>query len=124
MRTNLLKTLDILDKQLPNGSHVLIVGMVDGRVLYNNMHSRIHPIGSLRRDVTYSKFYDFMNCLDISPCYGYLNTNETVRNFTAGRSFALTAVMKDVAKHAKYNNFDVAFIDNPFPQVLEVNNMI
>lgn len=120
MRSNLLKTLHTLDQQLPNGSHVLIVGMVDGRLLYNNMHDRIHPIGSLRRDVTYSKFYDFMNCLDISPCYGYLNTNESVRNFTAERAFALTDVMRDVAKHAKYHSFDVTFIDNPFPQVLEV----
>jgi len=120
MRTNLLKTLHTLDKQLPDGSHIVFVGMVDGRLLYNSMHNRIHPIGSLRRDVTYSQFYDFFNCLDISPCYGYLNTNETVRNLTAERTFALTAVMKDVAEHSKYDSFDMVYLENPWHQVVKV----
>lgn len=122
MRVNLQKTLDTLDKKLPKGSHVIVVGMVDGRVLYNNLHNRIHPIGKLRGDVTYSKFYDFLNCLDISPCYGWMNSNETVRNFTSDRAFALTAVMKDVVEKAKHESFDLFFLDNPFYEVLKVGN--
>ena len=35
------------------------------------MHAQIHPLGRLRQDITYSDFYEYMNCLEISPCTGY-----------------------------------------------------
>jgi len=40
------------------------------------MHARIHPIGSTRNDVTYKALYDYLNCLSISPCRGWMNSNE------------------------------------------------
>lgn len=43
-----LNTLKMLDKQLPAGSFVTMMGLVDGRVLFNAMHDRIHPLGALR----------------------------------------------------------------------------
>ena len=47
------------------GSHVFLVALADGRVLYDNLKNRIHPIGSLKNDVTYSHFYDYFNCLQV-----------------------------------------------------------
>ena len=122
MHVNVLKTLDRLDDQLPSGSHVVLVGLADGRVLFNSMHNRIHPIGSLRKDVTYSQFYDFMNCLHISPCYGWMNTNETVRNLTSERAFQLSAVLKNIGetRASAYDNFDLFYFDSPLHQIIEV----
>lgn len=35
----------------PNSHHC--VGLIDGRILYDTMHARVHPLGALRGDVTY-----------------------------------------------------------------------
>mgnify|MGYP001794347493 CR=1 FL=1 len=124
MHVNVLKTLDQLDNRLPQGSHVVLIGLADGRILFDSMHNRIHPIGKLRHDVTYSQFYDFMNCLHISPCYGWMNTNETVRNLTSERASQLSEVLKNIAETrvASYKNFDVFFFDCPLNPVLQVRH--
>ena len=36
----------------------------------------------LHQDVTYSDLYTYLNCLEISPCSGWMNTNATLRNIT------------------------------------------
>ena len=58
-------SLILQEKVLPKGSHVFMTALADGRVLYDSLHNRIHPIGSLRNDVTYSAFYDYFNCLQV-----------------------------------------------------------
>ena len=122
MRANALKTLASLDNILPNGSHVAMIGLADGRVLFDAMHNRIHPIGMLRKDVTYAQLYDFLNCLQISPCAGWLNTNASVRNATTKRATALSSVLQDIAKTQKYKNFDLAFITNFFEKTIKIWN--
>ena len=93
-----------LFRRLPTGSHVILMGLADGRVLYESLHARIHPVGQLRGDVTYADVYSphfahicsgtrprllrdsctstpglcrysWLNCLSISPCRGWMNTN-------------------------------------------------
>ena len=120
MHKNVLETLNGLDKRLPNGSHVILIGLVDGRILYDSLHNRIHPIGSLRHDVTYEQLYDFLNCLQVSPCFGYMNSNETIRNKTSERATQLSAVLKHVAETSKYENFDVFYFDCPLEEVIKV----
>jgi hypothetical protein len=41
------KSLVALNAKLPKGSFVVLVGLVDGRVLFNNMHARQHPVGKM-----------------------------------------------------------------------------
>ena len=120
MRENALKTFATLDTILPNGSHVAIIGLADGRILYDTMHDRIHPIGMLRKDVTYAKLYDFLNCLQVSPCAGWLNTNATIRNATSKRARELSAVLQGIAKTQKYKNFDLVFIPNFFQEAVNI----
>lgn len=69
-KTNILKLLNHLDNTVPAGSHLMILGLADGELLYDNLHDTLHPL-----NVTYAKVYDFLNCLKISPCWGWLNTN-------------------------------------------------
>ena len=59
------------DKILPSGSHVIMTGLADGRVLWDFMSERIHPLGEYRSDVTYEDVYEYLNCLQISPCHGW-----------------------------------------------------
>jgi acyloxyacyl hydrolase len=77
---NVLKTIMDLDSRLPKGTKVVLIGLVDGRILYDSMHNLIHPLGSLNNDITYEAFYDYLNCLDISPCAGWMNSNATIRD--------------------------------------------
>ena len=74
-----LQTLRYIDSIVAPGSVVIGMGLVDGRVLYDSLHDHIHPIGSLHNDVTYAQFYDYFNCLQISPCFGWMNLNERRR---------------------------------------------
>ena len=115
MKANVLKTLQYLDSILPKGSHVLFMGLADGQFLYNLLHSRFHPFGSFRKDVTYPMFYDFMNCLKISPCSGWMSTNATARNLTSERAKVLSQTLSQVAQSykTKFANFDLNYIDCP-----------
>lgn len=56
------------DTVLPTGSHVIATGLADGRILYEALADRIHPIGMLRQDVTYSTLYTYLNCLGVRGC--------------------------------------------------------
>jgi len=108
MRASVLATLAQLQKALPNGSHVVLTGLADGRVLYESLATRIHPIGHLHNDVTYADVYDFLNCLSISPCRGWMNSNATLRNLTTDRAVELSAVLEDIAHNENYSSFDMA----------------
>lgn len=79
---NVVSAIYSADSRLPSGSMIVLVPLVDGRILYDEMHNRIHPIGKTNNDVTYTDLYDYLNCLDSSPCWGWMNSNETVRNTT------------------------------------------
>lgn len=104
-----LETLRYLDAHLPAGSHILIAGLVDGRFLYDTMHNRVHPIGALRGDVTYTNLYDYLNCLGISPCWGWMNSNESARNATKQHADLLNAQLLNITQTEKFQNFDLLF---------------
>ena len=63
------ETLAYLDTILPAGSNNYD-WFVDGRVLWDNMAHRIHPLGEYHND-TYEDVYEYLNCLQISPCHGW-----------------------------------------------------
>lgn len=66
-----LASLSYLDSVLPAGSHVALIGLVDGRVLWDTTSSRIHPLG-----VGYPTIYNALSCNGVTPCWGWLNSNE------------------------------------------------
>ncbi|BFZ13302.1 hypothetical protein BsWGS_16341 [Bradybaena similaris] len=117
--SNTLDTLETLHKNLPNGSHVFLVGLADGQILHDAMAERIHPLGSYWGTFTYAKYYDFLNCLQISPCAGWMNSNETVRHLTTKRANELSAVLRRIAVQQKYSNFQLYYQDNPFTEVID-----
>lgn len=84
-KQNILRLLNYLDETVPAGSHLIIFGLADGDILYDYLHDEIHPL-----NVTYKTVYDFLNCLKISPCWGWLNSNDTVREFATARAKQLS----------------------------------
>eukprot|EP00388_Colpodella_angusta_P034611 GDKK01033244.1.p1 GENE.GDKK01033244.1~~GDKK01033244.1.p1 ORF type:complete len:559 (-),score=100.88 GDKK01033244.1:258-1934(-) len=108
------------DKKFPKGSQVILVPLVDARILYNTMHDRIHPIGALNQDVTYINFYDYLNCLEVSPCWGWMNSNETIRNTTAVIAASLNAQLPKVIAATKglLNNVQPYYLGDLFTQIL------
>eukprot|EP01119_Soliformovum_irregulare_P005018 TRINITY_DN1632_c0_g1_i1.p1 TRINITY_DN1632_c0_g1~~TRINITY_DN1632_c0_g1_i1.p1 ORF type:complete len:586 (-),score=154.28 TRINITY_DN1632_c0_g1_i1:68-1615(-) len=118
--SNVVSALEFLDTVLPKGSHVGAVGLVDGRILYNTMGNRIHPIGSTDKNVKYSNFYDFLNCLGISPCFGWMNSDEYWRDATSARAAELNQVYKNIVSNHTWNNFDFHYFDCPLEKVLNI----
>ena len=116
---NSLKTFRYVDEHVAPGSVLTAFGLVDGRVLYNSLHNRIHPIGSLHKDVTYAMLYDYLNCLELSPCFGWMNSNATWRNLTTERAFQLNAALKELIAKETFTNLRVHYIDSPIALVFE-----
>ncbi len=88
---NMLQSILELDPRLPKGTKVVLIPLVDGRILFDTMHDLIHPIGQLHQDVTYKDFYDYLNCLEISPCAGWMNSNKTIRDNLSGIAAAMSS---------------------------------
>jgi len=107
-----MKFLNWFDSRTPAGSHLVIFGVVDGRILFNLLHNRTHPIG-----VTYERVYNFLNCHKLNPCWvrhngtiyhvatikkkislkqAWLNNNETIRNAGSARAAQLNEVYRQV----------------------------
>jgi len=108
------QVLTYLDTILPAGSHVLAIGLVDARILYSCLHNRTHPSG-----VTYEEFYDYLVCLDDSPCAGWMNSNQTYRNLTYTRVVELNQVYQNIIKSGQtWKNFDFDFYEFPTEQII------
>ena len=101
-----MNTLARLDTMLPPNSHVVALALFDGELLYDIMHDLQHPVGS-----TYRELYDFMNCYEESPCWGWLNSNATDRQLTTQRSNELNEVWRDISLTETFENFKFIFYD-------------
>ena len=108
-----LETFRYVDSKVAPGSVLVATGLVDGRILYDSLHNRTHPVGSLHNDVTYSTMYDYLNCLDISPCFGWLNSNKTWRDFTTKRAMQLNTALKALVANETFQNFKAYYFEPP-----------
>ena len=113
-RRSLLAALDALQPKLAPGSFVLLIGLVDGRVLWDAMHERQHPIGA-----TYPEVYDYLTCNQCNPCNGWLTSNATFRNVTTAWAQSLNEVQRQVSSNASFVNFEVAFYNPDFRELIE-----
>lgn len=116
---NVMETLNYLETTLPADSHVVLVGLIDGAVLYKAMSKRFHPLGQLRQDLTYDDMYNWFNCMEIGPCHGWMSTNATLRKITTHKANQLSSVLKDIAEKQKFTHFDLHFVPNPFQRVID-----
>lgn len=69
--------------------------------------------------VTYAAFYDYLNCLEISPCAAWMNSNETYRNGASERAAELNQVYLEIIDEYNFTRFDMAYFDYPIFDVIE-----
>lgn len=119
MHDNVMQTLTYLDTILPKGSHVLTTGLANGSLLYALLHDRLHPFGRVGVPLTYPQMYDYLSCLQISPCNGWLSSNDTLRALTTQRAVDLSAAVLNASLTFQAKNYDLAYLDFPFDQVIQ-----
>jgi len=118
-KDNVMRTLNVLEGQLAPGSHVVLLGLIDASFLYDAMAERYHPLGLLNKNVKYKDMYRWFNCMEIGPCAGWMNANNTLREITSQRSRDLSKELDEIARSAQFFNFDITYIENPFQKVIE-----
>lgn len=109
-------TLKKLDDMLPPNSHVLFVGLVNGSILWDTLHNRMHPFG-----VTYPQLYTWLLCLKSNPCVGWLNPDAKTRHETTQRAQLLSdqyPIIIEQHKH-EFKNFDLAYYPFPLKPILD-----
>ena len=110
----LIIPFSLQDTRLPSGSFVIVTGMTDGRAFYELMANRYHPLGQFKEDITYNDVYDFLNCLVLSPCKGWLTANETMRNITSEVSWGEGGMGRGKKTSLKKKTLKNHFIEKSF----------
>jgi len=118
MYASAMEALNYLDTTLPPGSDVILLGLANGSILYDAMANRIHPIGEWFQDVTYTALYDYLNCLEISPCSGWMNSNATLRYLTTQRAYNLSMVLQNITVTEHFSNINVVYVPNPIDEII------
>jgi len=114
---NVLDALHYLDSGvLPSGSNVVFIGLANGSLLYQYLHKREYPLSP---EVTYVDVYDYLNCLHSSPCWVWMNSNQTVRDIGTERAANLSKVYDKIIKKYSgvFKNFNMTYLDFPINQV-------
>ncbi|UJR31905.1 hypothetical protein I4U23_019379 [Adineta vaga] len=119
MRQNVYTALTYLDTVLPKGSHVLTTGLANGSMLYDLLHNHIHPFGRVGIPLTYPQMYDYLSCLQISPCNGWLTSNATLRDLTTQHAVALSQAVQNASLSYQPHNYDIEYLDFPFDAVIQ-----
>ena len=116
-QASVLASLDYLHSTLPRGSHVAFLGLVDGRVLWDTTHTNQHPLG-----VGYPALYEYLACNGVTPCWGWLNSNATWRDFTSARAQNLTDVYDRIiaTNSSRYQDvFDMYRLQVDWPALIQ-----
>ena len=113
-RQQLLQGLQELDAIAPPNSKVVLMGLVDGRILWDSLYNRRHPLGS-----TYEQFWNFLTCTGSNPCATWLTADEATRNATTHRAMELSSVLEEVAKAQGYTNLELSYEEFPLAEALD-----
>ena len=107
-------TLTRLDQMLPKGSVVVSLALFNGEILYDTTHAQTHPLGT-----TYSSVYDWMICLQVTPCYGWLNSNADIRKQTSAHANMLNVQYVKIQAQSKtlFKNIDYLYFAAPYDEI-------
>lgn len=115
---NVMNVLNVLNTSLPFGSHVMLIGLVDGGFIYPTMENRIHPLGQLHGNIHYRDMYTWFNCMEMGPCSAWMNGNVTLRKMATMRAQKLTLVLKNIVAKERFATFSLRYLDNPVLSVM------
>jgi len=113
-KKSIIQILDHLDTVAPAGSHLVILGLVNGSLIFEGVKGHTHPTG-----VSYEDFYDFTSCIQASFCWGWLNTDKSVRDKTTSLAMELNQVYAEILKTYKAKNYDIIYYDFPAQTIFD-----
>lgn len=61
-----------------------------------------------------------MTLIQISPCWGWMNSDAYWRNATTDRAMQLNEVYKQIVKEQKFKNFNLSFYESPLQEVISL----
>lgn len=96
---------------------MIVTGLANGSILYDTLSNKMNPFG-----VPYPVFYDFLNCLEISPCWGWMNSDKAARDGTTARAMDLNKVYLELIEQYKFKNFEIVYLDVPMDEVFKRAN--
>ena len=99
------KSLEYLDTILPKGSGVVVTGHLQGGILWETLHDRIFPFGEFDGTVTYSDMYGYLECLQVSPCMGWMSADPERRARTTKREQELSRAAEELVNDLKGEKF-------------------
>ena len=110
------KSLDYLEGTLPPGSTVILIGLAQGTLLFDTTAEAIHPLGT-----PYPAFYEYMSCMGVNPCWGWLNTNATWRNATQARADQLNQEYGRIvaARRGTFKSFKLLYFNPDLRRLIE-----
>ena len=95
------ESLEYLNTILPEGSGVVVTGLAQGAVLWDTLHDRLYPFGEFDGAGTYSDFYGYMECLQVSPCMGWMSADPERRARTTKREQELSQAAEELVNEQK-----------------------
>ncbi|KAL9651287.1 hypothetical protein ABK040_001240 [Willaertia magna] len=112
---NVVTAMNYLDTVLPANSYVAFIGLAQGGYLYQTLQNETHPLG-----VKYPQMYDYLNCMGSNPCWGWMNTNQTIRDITSQHAALLSTVYNKIIQKYTFKNFKMIYHDFPLYEVLAI----
>ena len=95
------ESLEYLDTILPKGSGVVVTGHLQGGILWETLHDRTFPFGEFDGTVTYSDMYGYLECLQVSPCMGWMSADPERRALTTKREQELSQAAEQLVNELK-----------------------
>ena len=87
-----------------------------GTLLFDTTAEAIHPLGT-----PYPAFYEYMSCMGVNPCWGWLNTNATWRNATQARADQLNQEYGRIvaARRGTFKSFKLLYFNPDLRRLIE-----
>ena len=112
-RQRLMEILVFLEDKLPEGSHLVVIGLVEDDI-YNILYNKVHISG-----VTFADFYNFGACLGAPTCPGLLSANQSLREEHLNRAKELNEVYREVLGAFNSQTFDSLFYEIPKQEIIQ-----
>ena len=74
---------------------------MQGSILWDTLHDRIYPFGEFDGSGTYSDFYAYIECLQVSPCMGWMSADPDRRTFTSNREAELSKAAEELVTESQ-----------------------
>jgi len=117
---NTMNMLKWYDKHLPANSHIVVVGVIHGELMWDIMSNNMNPA----LGITYADMWEIGNSIHpnsdstLNACWAWLNPAVYWRNFASNRALQLSQVYQDIVSNTTFENFKLYYMDHPDTKIV------